>query len=83
VCTSNFSEPKINRIFQEIFFSAEICPILKALDVDNIGIRDMKKWYFVSKIVLTYCEKKCSINQEKLLRSLVKFIQTLKGKTDF
>ena len=23
-------------------------------------------WYFVSKIVLTYCEKKCSIVQEKL-----------------
>ena len=25
-----------------------------------------QKWYFVSKIVLTYCEKKCSSDREKL-----------------
>ena len=27
-----------------------------------------KKWYFVTKIVLTYCEKKCSSDREKLLK---------------
>ena len=26
------------------------------------------KWYFVPKIVLTYCEKKCSSDREKLLK---------------
>ena len=48
-----------------------------------------EKWYFVTKIVLNYCEKKCSIDREKLLkfeaecrefanilRSLLPFIQT-------
>ena len=24
------------------------------------------KWYFITKIVLTYCEKKCSSDREKL-----------------
>ena len=24
------------------------------------------QWYFVTEIVLTYCEKKCSSDQEKL-----------------
>jgi hypothetical protein len=24
------------------------------------------KWYFVTKIVLTYCEKKCSSDREKI-----------------
>ena len=51
------------------------------------------KWYFVTKIVLTYCQKKCSSDQEKLLnfetkgrefakilRSLEEFIQTVKGQ---
>ena len=32
-------------------------------------------WYFVTKIVLTYCEKN--------LRSLEQFIQTVKGKNHF
>ena len=27
-----------------------------------------KKWYFVTKIVLTYCEKNCSSDREKLLK---------------
>ena len=31
----------------------------------NLGI---KKWYFVTKIVLTYCEKKISSDREKLLK---------------
>ena len=30
--------------------------------------KSIKKWYFVTKIVLTYCEKKCSSGQEKLLK---------------
>ena len=55
-----------------------------------------EKWYFVTKIVLTYCEKKCSSDQEKILkfkaegrdfakilRSLEQFIQTVKGKNNF
>ena len=28
----------------------------------------MWKWYFVTKIVLTYCEKKCSSDGEKLFK---------------
>jgi hypothetical protein len=51
---------------------------------------------FVCKIVLTYCEKKCSCDQEKLLkfkaegrefakflRSLEQLIRTVKGQTNF
>ena len=54
-----------------------------------------KQKYFVTKIVLTYCEKKCSSDQEKLLkfkaegrefakflRSLEQFIQTMKGQNN-
>ena len=52
----------------------------------------MYKWYFVTKIVLTYCEeKKCSSDGDKLLkfkaeefakflRSLGQSIQTVKGQ---
>ena len=29
---------------------------------------DMGKWYFVIKIVLTYCEKNCSSDQENILK---------------
>ena len=37
-----------------------------------------KKWNFVTKIVLTYCDR------EKLfLRSLEQFIQTVKGQNNF
>ena len=57
----------------------------------------LTKWYFVTKTVLTYCEKKiCSSDQEKLLkfeaerrefanflRSLEQFIQTVKGQNNF
>ena len=55
-----------------------------------------KKWYFVTKIVLTHCEKKFSGDREKLLkfeaegqefanflRSLEQFIQTVKGQNNF
>ena len=51
------------------------------------------KWYFISKIVLTYCEKNCSSDREKLLkfetegreslRSLEQFIQTVTGQNKF
>ena len=53
-------------------------------------------WYFVAKILLTYDEKKCSSDREKLLkfeaegrefakflRSLEQFIQTVKGQNNF
>ena len=54
-------------------------------------------WYFVTKIVLTYCEKKkCSSDREKrlkfeaesrefanILRSLEQFIQTVKVQYNF
>ena len=55
-----------------------------------------KKWYFVTKIVLTYCEKNCFSDREKLLkfeaegrefaknfRLLEQFIQTVKGQNNF
>ena len=56
-----------------------------------------REWYFVTKIVLIYCEKKkCSSGLEKLLkfeaegqefenflRSLEQFIQTVKGQNNF
>ena len=54
------------------------------------------EWYFVTEIVLTYCEKNCSSDREKLLkfkaegpefskilRSLEQFIQTVKGQNNF
>ena len=34
----------------------------------NEAILGSKKWYFVTKIVLTYCEKNCSSDREKLLK---------------
>ena len=56
----------------------------------------MRKWNFVTKIVLTYCQKNCSSDQEeilkfeaegrefaKILRSLEQFIQTMKGQNNF
>ena len=33
-----------------------------------VTVGNKKKWYFVTKIVPTYCEKKCSDNPEKLLK---------------
>ena len=52
-------------------------------------------WYFVTKIVLTCCEKNCSFDLEKvlkfeaegqefakLLRSLEQFIETAKGQNN-
>ena len=56
----------------------------------------MQKWYFVTKIVQTKCEKKNSSYREKLLkfeaegqefanilRSLKQFIQIVKGQNNF
>ena len=61
-----------------------------------INEHSRKKWYFVTKIVLTYCEKKCSTDREnilkfeaegpefaKFLRSLDQFIQAVKGQNNF
>ena len=59
--------------------------------------REERQWYFVTKIVLIYCEKKkFSSDLEKLLkfkaegrefakflRSLEQFIQTVKGQNNF
>ena len=53
----------------------------------------LEKWYFVTKVVLTYCEKNCSRDREKRLKfkaegrefakSLEHFIQTVKGQNNF
>ena len=56
----------------------------------------VQEWYFVTKIVLTYCEKNCSSNREKLLkfetegrefakilRSLEQFIQAVKAQNNY
>ena len=51
-------------------------------------------WNFVTKIVLTYCEKNCSCGQllkfeaegqelAKILRSLEQFVPTVKGQNNF
>ena len=59
-------------------------------------MKQQPKWYFVTKIVLTYCEKNCFSEREKLLkfedeglefakilRSLEQFIQTVTGQNNF
>ena len=56
----------------------------------------VNQWYFVTNIVLTYCEKNCFGDREKLLefeaegqefakmlRSLEQFIQTEEGQNNF
>ena len=49
-----------------------------------------KKWYFVTKIVLTYCDREKLLKFEaegrefaKFLRSLEQFIQVVKGQNIF
>ena len=62
--------------------------------LNKLGLKH--KWYFVTKIVLTYCEKKFSSDREKLkkfeaeghgiakfLRSLEQFIQKVKVQNNF
>ena len=34
----------------------------------SMGVKSEKKWYFVTKIVLTNCEKNCSSDREKHLK---------------
>jgi hypothetical protein len=59
-------------------------------------IKRGKQWYFVTKIVLTYSEKKCSSdlknfanswpsasNFKSFSRSLEEFIQAVKGQNNF
>ena len=61
-----------------------------------MGFFSVSKWYFVTKIVLTYCEKNCSCDRKKLLkfeaegqefskilRLRAQFIQTVKGQNNF
>ena len=65
----------------------------KYLDSSNDICSDMRKYNFVTKIVLTYCQKNCFSDQEefeaegrefaKILRSLEQFIQTMKGPNNF
>ena len=49
-------------------------------------------WYFVTKIVPTYCEKKCSSDQEKNLKfeaegrefaKILRSLETVKGQNNF
>ena len=67
-----------------------------SLIFEKKSLRPVKLWYFVTKIVLTYCEKNCPSNQEKLLklevegqeiakilRSPEQFIHTVKGQNNF
>ena len=48
------------------------------------GSEVSQKWYFVSKIVLTFCENKnvTEKNCANILRSLEQSIQTLKGQNN-
>ena len=75
----------------------ELVAISKSIFCNNIdNIPESKKWYFVTKVVLTYCEKNYSSDQENLLkfeaegqefanflRSQEQFIQTVKGQNNF
>ena len=43
-----------------------------------------RKWYFVTKTVLTYCEKKnVLVIKKNFLRSLELLIQAVKGQNNF
>ena len=44
----------------------EACSIMLEYPLFKISMIDI--WYFVTKIVLTYCGKKCSSDREKLLK---------------
>ena len=70
------------------------CDVVRTFLPDNWKLhRKRYEWYFVTKIVLTYCEiklfyfwnsrLKVENLQKKLLRSLEQFIQTVKGKNNF
>ena len=72
------------------------CILVTAYNFFFFSLLHKRKWYFVTKSVLTYCEKNCSSDLEKLLkfeaegrefakflRSLEQFIQTVKGLNNF
>ena len=84
---SKFKSSTTNVLEMQNKLFLALCQILKQI---------LQQWYFVTKIVLTYCEKNCSSDQEKLLkfeaegrefakffRSLEQFIQTVKGQNNF
>ena len=54
---------------------SELATIQKLIELqNNLPLKDyvideiFKNWYFVTKIVLTYCDKKCSNDQETFLK---------------
>jgi hypothetical protein len=50
----------------------------KSISIEPVNCGNKEhKWYFATKIVLTYCEKK------KIPQSLEQFIQTVKGQNNF
>ena len=74
-------------------FSLEFEIFLRSLEQFTQTVKG-EKWYFVTKIVLTYCEKKNVLVIEKnfeaegrefakILISLEQFIQTVKGQNNF
>ena len=75
---------------------SEIISELELFCDNSHALFAVQEWYFVTKIVVTYCEKNCSSDQEiflkfkaagrefaKFLRSLEQFIQTVKGQNNF
>ena len=79
-----------------LYFSAELRIIFSCLRKRKLWSTLFVNWYFVTNIVLTYCEKNCSSDWEKLLkfeaegrefsnilRSLEQFIQTVKVQNNF
>ena len=79
-----------NISYSKKYFAAEVVNYLSLYNVHRY------KWYFVTKIVLTYCEKKMSyrdgekllkceaVGREfvKFLRSLEQFIQAVQGQNN-
>ena len=81
--------PKTETVRQTGFKNAIFSNLLNFKFAVLCQCRLQKNWYYVTKIVLTYCEKKkCFSDREKLLkfeilRSLEHFIQTVKGQNNF
>ena len=93
--SKRFQNPKKKNAFGTFIFFYEIELILHSRTI-FMKIHEIKIWYFVTKIVLTYCEKRCPSDREKLLkfevegrefakilRSLEQFIQAVKGQNNF
>ena len=48
-------------------FDNHACAVLLQCNVIQISLwPDLKKWYFVTKIVLTYCEKNVLVIEKKI-----------------